>query len=171
MEFINEQLLLQDIPRAEKAELQSLQPAYLYALRIQYGIISLLTLLALGAAVVFVPMMSTTTWRVSCLIIWLLFFLTGWWLESKSFANKGYAIREKDIIYRNGWIIQQTVGCPFSRIQHCSVSSGPIDRRYGLATLRIYTASSDGDLEIPGLLEEDAFSIKAFITQKMVTDE
>ncbi|MEJ7737840.1 MAG: PH domain-containing protein [Chitinophagaceae bacterium] len=171
MEFINEQLTVKELPKVEDVNLQPLQSRYLDSLLIQYGIIALIILAGLGAAIIFVPLMRTTFWLLSCLLIWLLIFLPGWWLEVRSFHYKGYAIRDKDVIFRSGWIVQQTTGCPFNRIQHCSVSSGPIDRRYGLATLRIYTASSDGDLAIPGLLEEDAFAIKAFITKKIVTDE
>lgn len=98
-------------------------------------------------------------------------FIPGWWFNVKSFHCLGYAIRQKDVIYKSGWIFQETSVCPFNRIQHCSVSSGPIDRKFGLATLRVYTAATEGDISIPGLLEAEAFSIKEFITQKIVTDE
>lgn len=171
MDFINEQFSVNSIPKVEDVHLQPLQSSYLNALRIQYGIISLIVLACLGAAFIFVPLMRTMPWMVGCLLLWSLIFLPAWWLEVRSFYLKGYAIRDKDIIFRSGWLFQQTIGCPFNRIQHCSVSTGPIDRKYGLATLRIYTASSDGDVAIPGLLEQDAFAIKAFITQKILTDE
>jgi uncharacterized protein len=171
MEFINEQVAIKELPKIESIVLSPLQPLYLTSLRIQYFIFSLVVLAAFVLAFFLVPLLHSPLNRFAISAGWLILFVTGWWLEVKSFQSKGFAIREKDIIYRSGWILRHTSICPFNRIQHCSVSSGPIDRKYGLATLRVYTAGSEGDLRIPGLPEEQAFSIKQFITQKIVNDD
>jgi uncharacterized protein len=62
--------------------------------------------------------------------------------------------------------------CPFNRIQHCAVDSGPIERSYKLATLTLYTAASEaGDVEISGLPEEFALNIREFIMKKIAAHE
>ena len=171
MEFINEQVAVIEIPKIESVVLSPLEPLYLTSLRIQYLIISLIVLGALVISFFLVPVLHSQFLRIGISTGWLLIFVAGWWVEVRSFRSKGFAIRERDIIYRTGWILRETSTCPFNRIQHCSVSSGPIDRKYGLATLRVYTAGSEGDLKIPGLPEQQAFSIKEFITQKIIKDE
>lgn len=40
---------------------------------------------------------------------------------------------------------------PFGRVQYVDVVSGPIDRRYGLKTLRLNTASPSSNARVPGL--------------------
>jgi membrane protein YdbS with pleckstrin-like domain len=90
----------------------------------------------------------------------------------ESFKRKAYAIREKDVLYRTGFIIRTLHVCPFNRIQHCSVHAGPIERQYGLASISLFTSGSEGsDLRIPGLTEGTAANIREFIMQKIRTDE
>ncbi|WP_350340360.1 PH domain-containing protein [Paraflavitalea speifideaquila] len=59
---------------------------------------------------------------------WVLITAAWYWLQEKAFSNKAYAIREKDVIYRSGWIIQSTHTCPFNRIQHSAVTIGPFEK-------------------------------------------
>lgn len=82
-----------------------------------------------------------------------------------------YAVREKDILFRSGWIVRKIRTCPFNRIQHSSISSGPLERRYGLSTLILYTAGTDdSDVRIAGLPGTEAVTLKEWINKK-VTDE
>ncbi|MCZ6716979.1 MAG: PH domain-containing protein, partial [Gammaproteobacteria bacterium] len=48
-----------------------------------------------------------------------------------SVPRKGYAIRDKDIIYKSGVFWRTVTAIPFNRIQHVEKSSAPLDRRYG----------------------------------------
>jgi membrane protein YdbS with pleckstrin-like domain len=85
-----------------------------------------------------------------------------------SFKRKGYAVREKDILFRTGWIIQKLHIVPFNRVQHCVVQSGPIGRKFGLASLSIYTAAANiSDISIRGLKTEDAETLKGYILEQI----
>lgn len=169
--FINEQVAATDLPKIESLVFKPLQRVYLRASLIQYVIFFSVLLAGIITLLYFIPAMRMPVKIIAIFTAWLLLFLAGLWLNVKSFHSRGYAIREKDFIYKSGWLFQETSACAFNRIQHCSVSSGPIDRRFGLATLRMYTAGTEGDLAVPGLPEEEAFAIKEFITQKIVRDE
>jgi membrane protein YdbS with pleckstrin-like domain len=172
MEFINQQVAEQELPRMEALVMKPLEPAYLRSLKIQVSIFFLIVIVGLVLALVFIPAMNNkVNLKVLLPLAWLVIFAGAWFSTVKSFYCKGFALREKDIVYRSGWLFQQTSACAFKRIQHCSVSSGPIDRQYGLATLRVFTAGAEGDLAIPGLPEAEAFAIKEFITQKIVNNE
>lgn len=169
--FINQQVAETDLPKIESLVFKPLQRVYLRASLIQYVIFFAVLLAGIIAMLYFMPVLRMPVKIIAIFTAWLLLFLAGLWLNVKSFYSRGYAIREKDFVYRSGWLFQETSACAFNRIQHCSVSSGPIDRRFGLATLRMYTAGTEGDLAVPGLPEEEAFAIKEFITQKIVNDE
>lgn len=89
-----------------------------------------------------------------------------------SFFKKSYAVREKDIIYNSGLFWRSSIAIPFNRVQHCEVSIGPIDRLFGLSTLKIFTAGgSSSDLGIEGLKPETSNRLKDFITNKTGLDE
>jgi membrane protein YdbS with pleckstrin-like domain len=86
------------------------------------------------------------------------------WLALKRVEVKGYALREHDIAYRSGLFWRKVVVLPFNRVQHVEVASGPLQRRFGLATLKFYTAGgSSVDLKIEGLLAPDAEKLRAHI--------
>jgi membrane protein YdbS with pleckstrin-like domain len=56
---------------------------------------------------------------------------------------------------------------PFNRIQHVETSNTPFDRRYGIATLRLFTAGGSGaDLKIDGLGKKAAEKLRVYILEK-----
>jgi len=76
----------------------------------------------------------------------------------------GYAVREKDITFKSGWLWRSVTTVPFNRVQHCDLKQGMLDRRFGLSKLTIYTAGGQStDLMIPGLLPETAEKLKTYI--------
>lgn len=88
------------------------------------------------------------------------------------FKNLAWALREKDIIFKKGWLFQSTHIIPFGKVQHCELVSGPIGRRFGLASIKLNTAASNHlDISIKGLKKETAEQIKAFIMDKIEVNE
>ena len=86
------------------------------------------------------------------------------WINRIAFKKRGYAIREKDFIYRSGVLATTTTIVPFNRIQHIAVNEGVFSRMYGLAALEIYTAGgSSSDLTISGIERDKAISIKEYL--------
>ena len=54
-----------------------------------------------------------------------------------------------------------SVALPRVRIQHTDVSQGPLERRYGIGTLKLYTAGSRHTrIELPGLNHDDAIALR-----------
>ncbi|WP_444998483.1 PH domain-containing protein [Aliikangiella sp. IMCC44359] len=100
---------------------------------------------------------------------WLWLMLTGLTLFSliyRFFAAKykGFVIRDKDILYREGIWWQTRTGVSFKRIQHIDISHGPIERLFGIASIKCYTAGgASADLKIPGLPNELAKSTREHI--------
>ena len=85
-----------------------------------------------------------------------------------SVPRKGYAVRAKDIIYKSGVFWHTVTAIPFNRIQHVEKSSTPLERRFGIATLQLFTAGgSGGDLKIHGLSADNAEKLRFFILDKV----
>ncbi len=88
-----------------------------------------------------------------------------------NYKHSGYALREKDILFRTGWITRKTRMVMLNRIQHVSVQSGPLERKFGLSAVSIFTAgSSAADFTIEGIAEETAQKIKAWINTESYGD-
>lgn len=164
MLFSNPSIPIDQLPRAAELEMKPVDPRYLRVLLINRVITSAALLAALILLVLFVPSWKQTWVMIAAGAGWLLFVITSWRLTVLSFRNKAYALRERDVIYRSGWLIQSVRVCPFNRIQHCSVDSGVFERRYGLASLSVYTAGgAEADMKLPGLPKDVAANMREFI--------
>src|SRR5690606_32803555 len=84
--------------------------------------------------------------------VFLLFSVLAHLSKTLSFRYSGYALREKDLLFRSGWLKRKLRVVVKSRIQHVSVQSGPIERKFGLSSVSIFTAgSSEADFTIKGI--------------------
>jgi membrane protein YdbS with pleckstrin-like domain len=90
-------------------------------------------------------------------------------LVDRASAIKAYALREHDIAYRSGLFFRKTIMLAFNRVQHIEISSGPLQRRFGLASLKFYTAGgSSVDLKMDGLTSQTAKQLRSHIMQRSV---
>jgi len=60
-----------------------------------------------------------------------------------------YEVRGEEVDLERGVLWRRRTLVPLSRVQHVDTKSGPLQRRFGLATVEIYTAA--GSEEIPQL--------------------
>ena len=85
-----------------------------------------------------------------------------------SVPRRGYVVRDRDIIFKSGVIWRSVTAIPYNRVQHVETSSTPLDRRFSLANLQIFTAGgSGGDLKIPGLAADTAERLRTYILEKV----
>ncbi len=172
MDFINASFDIQLLPKAEQIPLTPVERSYLTVIRIEATISSAISLVIAVVLVFSIPPLHHPLWISLFAGCWLLITALFFFLQGKSFAQKAYRLRDKDLIYRSGWLIQRIRTCPFNRIQNSSVNTSFFERKYGLATLILYTAGAAGaDLQIPGLKESDAYAMKEWITQKIIHEE
>lgn len=170
MIFTNPEVELPQLPAAEEVTLQPVHRRYLGLMRIEWAIAAVVLAGIAAALIFFLPALRASWGWVGVAGAALL--LTGFYLllVEMNFPRMGYAVREHDILFQSGWIVRTLRVCPFNRVQNCSVRSGPLERKAGLATLVLYTAGSGGaDLRIPGLLQEEADRLRQFILAKIHT--
>lgn len=166
--FINDQVAVEGLPRTKDLVLIPLEQDYLIVTMIGVGIFD--TIMSLAAVVFFFATAGSEVpefVRYMVPGILLSIVLLSIILAYKGFYYKAYALRQKDIIYKSGYIWRTQTAVPFNRVQHCEVNHGPIDRMFGLTSLKIFTAGgSSSDMTIPGLKPEIANDLKHFITKQ-----
>ncbi len=65
------------------------------------------------------------------------------------------------LAFEHGWLWRHQISVPRSRIQHTDVTQGPLERRFGLATLVIYTAGTEhASIPIEGLSHDTALAVR-----------
>jgi len=65
-----------------------------------------------------------------------------------------YEIGEAEVDLQSGWLTVTRTKIPMTRIQHVDTRRGPLQRRFGLASVVLYTAA--GQNEIPALADDVA---------------
>jgi membrane protein YdbS with pleckstrin-like domain len=75
-------------------------------------------------------------------------------LVRRRVASWGYREREDDLLVRRGLLVSRLSVVPYGRMQFVDVTAGPLERRFGLVTVRLHTAAAASDARIPGLASE-----------------
>lgn len=77
------------------------------------------------------------------------------------YRHSRYRIDEQLIEIETGVLWRTSIAVPRSRVQHLDVTQGPLQRRYGLGVLSIYTAGTEHSLvTLPGLAYEIAHRLR-----------
>jgi hypothetical protein len=78
----------------------------------------------------------------------------------RRYRSWGYAEREDDLLIRRGVMFARLSVVPYGRMQFIDVTAGPLERSFGLATVRLHTAAAATDARIPGLEREEAARLR-----------
>ena len=92
-------------------------------------------------------------------------------LPRRRYRAWGYAEGEEELAIKRGLLVRVRTIVPFGRVQHIDVAQGPIERRYGLATLILHTAGTRGAaVPLPGLKHELAEAMRDRIRARIRQD-
>lgn len=85
----------------------------------------------------------------------------AWLWPPIAYRHLRFGVDETGIAIESGVLWRSRVALPRVRIQHTDVSQGPLERRYGIGTLKLYTAGSRHvKIELPGLNHEEALALR-----------
>jgi membrane protein YdbS with pleckstrin-like domain len=169
-DFSNALVVIDDVPTIEGITYQPLQPEYLKIQRIWFFILMPLLAIVLFVGFYFIEKIQILWLMASVSLAYVLLALVYWVGEGLSFRHSGYAVREHDILFRSGWWVRSTHLVPFNRVQHLSIEAGMLERRYGLASISVYTAGQ-ADLTVHGITQETAEKIKEFVGKQIKNKE
>jgi membrane protein YdbS with pleckstrin-like domain len=90
------------------------------------------------------------------LVVALAGFICAEVVAMRRYAAWGYAERDEDLLVRRGVLVERLSVVPYGRMQFVDVVAGPLERRFGLATVRLHTAAAASDARVPGLPADEA---------------
>jgi membrane protein YdbS with pleckstrin-like domain len=138
-------------------ELQRLVGWIVWAVIVPSALIAVLIVLIVPSVPTGVKILAPFTWLAAAL---LLAWLAQKWppIEYRYFR---YRLDAQGVEIRTGVVWRRVISVPRSRVQHIDVAQGPVERRYGLATLSIYTAGTEfAKVDLPGIEYHRAVRIR-----------
>lgn len=88
-----------------------------------------------------------------------------WLLIRGRYRSWGYAEREDDLVVRRGMLFRRLTVVPYGRMQLIDVTAGPIERIFGLASVKLHTAAAATDARVPGLPAAEADRLRDRLAQ------
>jgi hypothetical protein len=100
-----------------------------------------------------------------CALLPLALLLWGWVLLGRNWRSWRYAERADDLLICRGVLWREETVVPYGRMQLVEVTSGPVERHFGLASLQLHTAAAATDAAIPGLDPAEAERLRDRLTE------
>jgi membrane protein YdbS with pleckstrin-like domain len=140
-------------------EARALDPRWIQVQRITGWIFTAVvgTLSLAGVVIAILAADDMPAWLAGLLpVLWIagtvLLAIHGHRWPTREYHHTSYRVDSVGIEIRRGVYWRVAINVPRSRVQHTDVSQGPLERRYGLGTLVIYTAGTDhARIDLPGL--------------------
>lgn len=155
---------------------EHLDPRARWGMRLSAMVGGLLLVSAVGL-MIGVPMLTMLDWRllgggglgaaiVIMVVAALVTLVLAWVLADVRWRHTHFALTAQGLrIQRGLWWRSDTL-IPHSRLQHLDVHRGPLDRRLGLAGIRVYTAGSQlGRISLNGLSQAQAQRLRDSLVQ------
>lgn len=89
----------------------------------------------------------------------------GWVLLGRNWRSWRYAERADDLLISRGVLWREETVVPYGRMQLVEVTSGPVERHFGLASVQLHTAAAATDAAIPGLEPAEAERLRDRLTE------
>ncbi|MEU7315577.1 PH domain-containing protein [Streptomyces sp. NPDC007083] len=122
-------------------------------------------LLPLAAAAGVVPALTAGPVWALCALPPLAAAGWGWGALARNWRSWRYRERADDLLVSRGVLWRETTVVPYGRMQLVEVTSGPLERRFGLASLQLHTAAATTDAGIPGLAPAEAERLRDRLTE------
>lgn len=87
----------------------------------------------------------------------------SWWWTARVWQSWEFRIGEGALHLAHGVLIRRQSTIPFHRVQHIDTEAGPLERRLGLTTFVLRTASASSDSAVPGIDASQAEVLRARI--------
>lgn len=163
--FTNTEVSIEALPQYQEVTLNSVSLNLRKKLFFQNALI--LFFLALGGVMLFYFEPDKLNIVIGIAIAFILLTLRFLDISLKQ-KRYGYALREKDLLFQSGYLINRTIIIPYNRIQHLTIHRSLWDKQFGISSLNVFTAGGDSsDVKIPGLDPDLAAQINEMITQKI----
>ncbi|MDK4303081.1 PH domain-containing protein [Corynebacterium propinquum] len=120
--------------------------------------------LFIGGSIAAAVFWSSWLWIATAVIV--AFVLFRIWLIPRQVKLLGWKETDDELLITRGKIWHTFTVVPYGRIQFVDVSAGPIDKLFGLKNVKLHTASSSSDSDVPGLAAVDADALRQRLSEK-----
>jgi membrane protein YdbS with pleckstrin-like domain len=86
-----------------------------------------------------------------------------WWWTGLVWGAWRFEVGATALELRHGVLTRRESTIPLHRVQHIDTEAGPLERRFGLTTLVLRTASASSDSSVPGIDAAEAEQLRARI--------
>ena len=116
-----------------------------------------------GASVLAVIFSPLWWWVVAVFVA-----VAAWaaWLTVRIVLAHGWAERDDDLLVKRGRLWRSVTVVPYGRMQYVEVTSGPLARAFGLASIQLHTASPGTDASLAGVPAADAARLRDRLTSR-----
>lgn len=150
-----------DLLVPENSALQPVDPALAKVKRIgSAAALLFLTILAAIVAIIWTP------WMWCGVLICVLYYALIFWVVGRQVRAHRYLEGDNDFIVASGRWWRSVTVVPYGRIQFIDIDEGPLLRLFGLATLKLNTASASSDAAVHGLPRQEALALRARLSQR-----
>ena len=169
-EFTNETINTIALPKFEETTLTKLHPDYKKIVFFNLGLVFLVLAIIAGSGLYFIE--EAIGYWLPVTIAYVIIALMSVVICLISLKNRGFAFRNHDVIYRSGAIAVETTIIPYNRVQHVTMHEGILSRKFGLASIEIFTAGGiNSDIKVPGIEKDHAEKIKQLLVGKILKEE
>jgi membrane protein YdbS with pleckstrin-like domain len=89
----------------------------------------------------------------------------GWISIGRNLRSWGYVERGDDLVVTHGAMFKRLTVVPYGRMQLVDVEAGPIERSFGLVSVKLHTAAATTDAKVCGLTPVIAGQLRDRLTQ------
>jgi membrane protein YdbS with pleckstrin-like domain len=100
------------------------------------------------------------SWFWVGVVLALVGLAVGAWLIHRQVPAITWAEGAEELVVRRGRMFRTLVSVPYGRLQFVDVESGPLERRFDLATVELHPASPLTGGQIPGLPTAEAEALR-----------
>jgi membrane protein YdbS with pleckstrin-like domain len=108
---------------------------------------------------------ASTTAAVAVAVAGAVVLVVGWGSIGRNLRSWGYAERTEDFVVTHGAMFKKLTVVPYGRMQLVDVEAGPIERTFGVVSVKLHTAAATTDAKVCGLTPDVAAAMRDRLTQ------
>jgi uncharacterized protein len=118
-----------------------------------------------GAAIVFGGVSVAPAVGILLAVAAAIVLVLAWMAIGRNLRSWGYAERADDLVVTHGALFKRLTVVPYGRMQLVDVEAGPIERSFGLVSVKLHTAAATTDAKVCGLVPSVAAALRDRLTQ------
>ena len=144
----------------EDVKLQKIDERYYTQVLYESLFIAFIGVIVASLATILPGVLSVTYVILVITAVLLLMFAIGY-LRHRQAQKLGYGVCEHEFLMEKGLWWHKRTSLPYSRLQHVSLSQGPLQRHFNLFTLKCFSAGSgSAEIELPGIEQHTAENLR-----------